>query len=277
MQLNADLNGRTGRTRKTSTVGCSCHGSISSATTVTIAGPDTVLQGTTASYTLTISNPAQSGAGLDIATRLGALVNTSNLTHLSGGEITHSNNIAMTNHTVTIPFNYTAPSTPGTDTIWAQGNATNSNGSSSGDVQNYAPEKRIIVRGPNGIENNQTPVRFVLNQNYPNPFNPTTTISFELPKTSGLSLTIFDIAGKKVDELANGTYAQGKYSFMWNASNVSRGIYYYGIIHLFRVFFCFLSPNYPFLRSILSDVDYFLIESPNNINSMTILSVFLAH
>jgi hypothetical protein len=227
LQLQADLNGRTGRTRKSSTTGCSCHGSVSTATTVTIAGPDTVVQGTTAQYTLTIANTSQTGAGCDIATRLGTLVNTSGLTHLSGGEITHSNNMSMTNHTISVPFSYTAPGTPGTDTIWAQGLATNSNGSSSGDVQNFAPEKRIIVRGPVGIINNQTVSDFALNQNYPNPFNPSTTITFDLPKTSDVSLVIFDITGKKIDEVVHGTFATGKHAYNWNAQDYSSGIYYY--------------------------------------------------
>jgi len=227
LQLNADLNGRTGRTRKTSTTGCSCHGSVNSATTCTISGPDTVLQSTTALYTLTITNAALTGAGCDIATRRGTLVNTSGSTHLSNGEITHSNNIAMTNHTVTIPFNYTAPATTGPDTLWAQGLATNSNNSESGDVQNFAPEKRIIVRGPVGIINNQTISNFALNQNYPNPFNPSTAITFDIPKTSDVSLVIFDVTGKKIDEVVRGTYPAGRHEYNWNAQNYASGVYYY--------------------------------------------------
>jgi hypothetical protein len=81
--------GRTGRTLKSSTSGCGgCHGS--SATTdvsALINGPDTVTAGQTMQFSLTISKPGKTGAGLDIATRNGTLAPVSSNIHLANGEL----------------------------------------------------------------------------------------------------------------------------------------------------------------------------------------------
>ena len=172
--LSADIDGRTGRTLKTSTQGCgSCHGAgATTGVTVTINGPDTVNTGQTNQYTLTITRSTKTGAGLDVAVRRGSLGVVSSNTHISNGEITHNDNLAMTSGTITIPFNYNAPGTDGLDTIFANGLATNSQGNSSGDEWNWAPSKRVIVRLPSGINNISNEQSFSLSQNYPNPFNP---------------------------------------------------------------------------------------------------------
>jgi hypothetical protein len=71
------------------------------------------------------------------------------------------------------------------------------------------------------------PAEFSLSQNYPNPFNPTTTISFNLPSKSFVSLKIFDIIGREVATIVSEEMPAGSYSEQWNASNISSGIYFY--------------------------------------------------
>lgn len=73
------------------------------------------------------------------------------------------------------------------------------------------------------------PESFELSQNYPNPFNPTTTISFALPKSSQVSLTVFNILGQEVARLVDGTMPAGTHQVNFDASNVSSGIYFYRI------------------------------------------------
>jgi len=70
---------------------------------------------------------------------------------------------------------------------------------------------------------------YKLGHNYPNPFNPTTTISYQLPKSSFIKLTIYDINGRLVDKLVDEKKNAGYYSVEWNASNVSSGVYIYRI------------------------------------------------
>ncbi|KAB2907490.1 MAG: T9SS type A sorting domain-containing protein [Ignavibacteriales bacterium] len=77
---------------------------------------------------------------------------------------------------------------------------------------------------------NTTPAEFKLLQNYPNPFNPSTVIRFSLPEATDMSLTIYDISGKKVVELVNSMHQPGNYSYTWNGKNeygrtVASGVY----------------------------------------------------
>jgi hypothetical protein len=73
----------------------------------------------------------------------------------------------------------------------------------------------------------QVPDQYNLFQNYPNPFNPATTIKFDIPKSSLVKLSVFDITGKEIEVLANETLNPGSYSVNWDAGKVSSGIYFY--------------------------------------------------
>ncbi len=66
-----------------------------------------------------------------------------------------------------------------------------------------------------------------LQQNYPNPFNPSTTLSFELPFQTRVSLTIYDLMGKTIIVLLNKELKPGIHSVAWNASRYSSGVYFY--------------------------------------------------
>jgi hypothetical protein len=230
--LYAFSSGATGYTKKTTTAGCTCHNAAFTADViVSITGPDTVTVNQTKQYSLTVSKASKTGAGLDIAAKNGTLSAVSSNIHLSNGELTHNNNIPMTSGSVTVQFNYTAPSISGTDSLFATGLATNSNGSTGGDDWNWAPGKRIIVKSSSGIRNisKEVPVSYSLKQNYPNPFNPVTNIRFEIPKSSFIKLTIRDITGKTIENLLNQTLAAGIYNYDWDASNYASGIYFYSL------------------------------------------------
>jgi len=69
------------------------------------------------------------------------------------------------------------------------------------------------------------PTKFELYQNYPNPFNPTTVIKFGLPETSNVRIEIYNMLGQRVDEVTNGNKASGYHEVIWNASNLSSGIF----------------------------------------------------
>ncbi len=88
---------------------------------------------------------------------------------------------------------------------------------------------RVVATIPE-TELNMIPLFYELHQNYPNPFNPTTTICFNLPKTSDVELIIDDILGRKVEELVSGQLAGGEHEVVWDAANVASGVYFYRLI-----------------------------------------------
>jgi hypothetical protein len=71
------------------------------------------------------------------------------------------------------------------------------------------------------------PEEFILNQNYPNPFNPSTSISFSIGKPEFVTLKVFDLLGREVETLVNKYLNQGYYSFNFDASSLSSGVYLY--------------------------------------------------
>jgi len=78
------------------------------------------------------------------------------------------------------------------------------------------------------------PTNFKISQNYPNPFNPITSFRFDLPEDGFVNITIYDMMGRIVKTLVNGSQSAGFNSVQWNATNdnnepVSAGLYLYTI------------------------------------------------
>lgn len=76
-------------------------------------------------------------------------------------------------------------------------------------------------------ENGFTPALPSLHQNYPNPFNPVTEISFSIPESSVVDLSVFDTAGKLVRTLVNEKRTYGRYTVSFDGSGLNSGIYFY--------------------------------------------------
>ncbi|MCW8805786.1 MAG: T9SS type A sorting domain-containing protein [Ignavibacteriaceae bacterium] len=74
------------------------------------------------------------------------------------------------------------------------------------------------------------PKDFVLHQNYPNPFNPSTTIKYAVPKTSQVSIKVYDMTGQEVASLVNEIKETGTYEIKFDARNLASGIYIYRMI-----------------------------------------------
>ena len=83
-------------------------------------------------------------------------------------------------------------------------------------------------------ENTNPPAEFRLQQNYPNPFNPSTKIKFSIPGTnSGKAvatiLKVYDLLGREVAVLVNEEKLPGNYEVLFDAKNLTSGIYLYTI------------------------------------------------
>ncbi len=71
------------------------------------------------------------------------------------------------------------------------------------------------------------PTEFRLEQNYPNPFNSSTTIHFQLPRKSHVTLRVYDILGQELETLINEEREAGMYILQYDGSNLTSGIYFY--------------------------------------------------
>ncbi|MGE5352120.1 MAG: choice-of-anchor V domain-containing protein [Acidobacteriota bacterium] len=222
--LHSHSSGVSGYTLKTSSYGCSCHGSATSTVSVAINGPSTLKTGETASYTVTVSGGSGTAVGTDIAASNGTLLNSDSNLKVMNGELTQTSAKAFSGGKYTFNFKYTAPSTPGTQTLYA-------NGVSTKPQWNFAPNFSVnVLAATSGVKGNgQTVMSYSLDQNYPNPFNPATTISYSIPKQSQVRLVVFNSIGQEVKTLFSGIQSAGNHSVNFDASDLTSGIYFYSI------------------------------------------------
>jgi hypothetical protein len=72
----------------------------------------------------------------------------------------------------------------------------------------------------------QQPMAYGISDAYPNPFNPVTSFTYSLPEDGFVQIAVYDINGKMVSELTNGYTLAGSYPLVWNANNLSSGVYF---------------------------------------------------
>lgn len=120
MTISSIVSGKSDGIAGYSTTGCTCHSSTASpSVSVSISGPTSVMPGTTNTYTVTVTGGPLVANGLDVSVTDGTLVVTdSTNTQLLSGEITQT--LAGVSQT-SWSFDWTAPSTPGTVTMYATG------------------------------------------------------------------------------------------------------------------------------------------------------------
>ncbi|MBP1658260.1 MAG: hypothetical protein H6Q31_2861, partial [Bacteroidetes bacterium] len=76
------------------------------------------------------------------------------------------------------------------------------------------------------LRGGEAPSTYALAQNYPNPFNPSTTIRYELPKSSTVRLSVYDLLGREVSVLVNESRNAGVHETTYDAAGLSSGVYF---------------------------------------------------
>lgn len=89
-------------------------------------------------------------------------------------------------------------------------------------LEYFFPGEAVLSATPEDI-----PTAFVLHGNYPNPFNPSTTITFDLPVPAEVTITVFDLLGRRVAILKAGLQQAGRREIRWDATQVASGLYLY--------------------------------------------------
>ncbi len=90
----------------------------------------------------------------------------------------------------------------------------------------------IILKSTTSVDTvilNKRSIDFQLFQNFPNPFNPVTYINYSLSQSGNVTLAIYNIIGQEITKLVNGVKNAGLHKVIWDASNLSSGIYFYKI------------------------------------------------
>ena len=81
------------------------------------------------------------------------------------------------------------------------------------------------------IMTDEHPLTYSLSNAYPNPFNPSTTIGYSIADDmNNLQINVYDIQGRLIEQLYAGAQSKGAYQIIWNASNVSSGLYFVNMI-----------------------------------------------
>jgi len=99
-------------------------------------------------------------------------------------------------------------------------------------IYNYVRLVRDATDYTTGIEDSETsnpeiPTEYELEQNYPNPFNPSTKIEVSIPQNGNYTLKVYNILGQEIATLLNNKINAGTYTFIFNTSNLTSGIYFY--------------------------------------------------
>lgn len=223
--------GITGKTLKSSEPGCLCHSETSSSEiTVTINGPDELVAGETAAYTIKITGAPLVRGGTNIAASAGILQPGEGLQKISG-ELTHLFPKQPQNNEVIFEFFYTAPTTSNTITLFANGNSVNFSGTEIGDKWNFAENKTITINTVAGLKDDLESIDFFLDQNFPNPFNPSTSIQYYISKRQFVSLKVYDITAKEIAVLVNEEKEPGIYKVKFDGNEIfpahPSGVYLY--------------------------------------------------
>lgn len=108
------------------------------------------------------------------------------------------------------------------------GSKYNTGDSRGDDFHTQVIDGKVYLQVVSSVLNDASiPKGFKLNQNYPNPFNPTTMIEFAIINPQNVSLDVYDLQGRHIENIYRGFRNTGIYSVRFDASNLSSGVYLY--------------------------------------------------
>ena len=84
----------------------------------------------------------------------------------------------------------------------------------------------LVIDQVLSVDNFSWPKEFSISDAYPNPFNPQTNFEIYIPEFSSVKIQVFDIRGKVVDKLFDGSLAKGVYQMQWDAGSFTSGVYF---------------------------------------------------
>jgi len=209
-----------------------CHGSFpvnSGNGSLTIVGPSQFIAGHTYPVVVTIQDPGQQRWGFEFTPLTQGTISLTDATHTqmqtSSGKtyVKHTSSgtyNGVPNGPTAWTFNWTAPDNPPSQiTFYAAGNASNGNGNTSGDyIYVTSFTANLTTALDDQMASDLLPMELGLS-NYPNPFNAETKISFNLPISGSVNLSIYDITGRAVRKLMHEDRPAGLNQTIWDGRN----------------------------------------------------------
>ncbi|MBO6537588.1 MAG: T9SS type A sorting domain-containing protein [Balneolaceae bacterium] len=148
-------------------------------------------------------------------------------TPITDAEIEFTNTLLSNNYCITGPSsnNLLSGNDPSFD--WDSYNGPGTISIQNLEINSHETQIFSLATYCTSNENVESPETFKLHQNYPNPFNPSTNISFYLPQSAEVKVTVFDVTGRLVATLSDGLRNAGAHQITFDASALSSGIYFY--------------------------------------------------
>ncbi len=186
-------------------------------------------------YTLLAASPAY-GAAHD-GSALGDLkwaTNTSTrfsfvLTIVGNGTVTADPPLVAPSYEAGTTVSLTAVPDSGWQFVEWSGDLTGSTNPATITVDAAKNITATFQQGTGIVDKIELPTEYSLAQNYPNPFNPSTTINFSLKQNGLTTLEVYNVIGQKVKTVLNQNLKAGKHQIIFDASDLSSGIYFYQI------------------------------------------------
>ncbi|NQS99052.1 MAG: T9SS type A sorting domain-containing protein [candidate division Zixibacteria bacterium] len=190
-------------------------------------------------YNIAFSNNGANPANFDSwamvtlpsGTQMGPVLGPVNMNLSAGGSLDRDRQQAVPSRAPSGEYTYHACAGIYPNAVWA-GDSFNFSKSAAGDGIVYY-ESWTNIGEPFGGEIpfiNSSPLNFALMQNYPNPFNAETVIPLQLPEISQVRLEIYNINGRLIDTILDGTLEAGWSEVKFDASYLSSGVYFYRVI-----------------------------------------------
>ena len=98
-----------------------------------------------------------------------------------------------------------------------------------GDRISWEADTEAAAKTSEGEAPSSLPTAYALDANYPNPFNPSTEIRFALPEAADVRLVVYDVMGREVARLVDGSLPAGRHRVRFEAGRLASGVYLYRI------------------------------------------------
>lgn len=229
--------GRTGAPGESTCATVGCHNSFglnSGSGAVEITAPATYTSGEVVEIKVKVAEEGAARFGFEVTAKdaagndAGTFMLNAEVRRASNqpGYITHNPAVRVADEKEWT-IEWTAPDvSTGDITFYAAGNAANGNGSTSGD---HIYTTAVTMAPASGVatEDEMVQSSFALDAAYPNPFLTSTTIPFALREASVVSLTVYDMNGKVVQERDLGLRVAGNHEVALEANSLAAGVYIY--------------------------------------------------